>query len=258
MSDASGERARMAEPTTGRVTRTRDQLDPLGDLAHGSIALPNGGRIHYTHPRAAMAVLYETNFDATEEYPPYWAELWPSGVELARAVSAARNRSGTDLTGAKVLELGCGLGLPAIAAALAGAKVLATDRSPDGVAFAAENARRSGVGIETAVCSWSEPAPLVTRAPWDLVLAADVLYGHRNIVELQDLFPRLVGRGGEVWLADPDRPLTAEFLDGARARWGSVSTLARVPTVNPVSDVDDADTPDPVLVTVYRLRNPRY
>ncbi|MCW0214521.1 MAG: methyltransferase domain-containing protein [Pseudonocardia sp.] len=249
----------MPEQTTGQVAHTTRTARPdaLSDLANGSIALPGGGRIDYTHPRAAMAVLYETNFDATEEYPPYWAEVWPSGVELARAVAGARSRTGADLTGANVLELGCGLGLPSIAAAMAGAKVLATDRSPDGVAFAADNARRSGVSIETAACSWSDPAALLGRAPWDLVLAADVLYGHRNVAELLDLLPRLVGRGGEVWLADPGRPLTGEFLDGARVRWGSVSTLATVPTVNPVSSVDAADTADPVLITVYRLRGPR-
>ncbi|HSU09647.1 MAG TPA: hypothetical protein VLK57_10630, partial [Pseudonocardia sp.] len=79
-----------------------------------------GGQIEMVHPRRAMEVLYEQNFDANDEYPPYWAELWPSSIALARAVAAAAP------VGARVLELGCGLGLPSITAALCGAHVLAT------------------------------------------------------------------------------------------------------------------------------------
>lgn len=62
--------------------------DPRLDLVGGSVALRRG-QPHFVHPRAAAELLYEQNLDADEEYPPYWAELWPSGIELARAVSAA-------------------------------------------------------------------------------------------------------------------------------------------------------------------------
>ena len=80
------------------------------------------------------------------------------------------------LRGAPTLELGCGLGLPSIAAALAGGRVLATDWSPDAVRATAANAERNGVDVETLECSWAEPDALVERAPWPLVLASDVLY----------------------------------------------------------------------------------
>jgi len=56
------------------------------------------------------------------------------------------------------------------------------------------------------------------------VLAADVLYGQRGIDELTPLLPRLV-EDGEVWVADPGRPLTPEFLAAARERWAVVETL---------------------------------
>ncbi len=54
------------------------------------------------------------------------------------------------------------------------------------------------------------------RAPFDVVLAADVLYERRNLTLLEGLLPAL---GGEVLLADPGRPL----LDGFLARVGTVS-----------------------------------
>jgi predicted nicotinamide N-methyase len=131
-----------------------------------------------------------------------------------------------------VVELGCGLGLPSVAAALAGARVLATDRSPDAVTFAAVNGELNGATVDTAVCRWAEPGPLLERAPWRLVLAADVLYGQRNVDELLDLLPRLVSDDGEVWLADPQRPLADEFLACARTAWRSVdSAPARLPEI---------------------------
>ena len=182
------------------------------------------GRIGFVQPRDASALPNEEDVTAGLAYPPHWAEAWPSGVELARAVSAH------DWTGAAVLELGCGLGLPAVAAALAGAHVVATDRAAFAVAFAAANAARNGIAVETEVCAWGNPGPLIARAPWRLVLAADVLYGQRNVDELLDLLPRLVDGGGAVWIADPGRPLTGEFLAAVRATWSAVDT---VPTGRP-------------------------
>ena len=54
--------------------------------------------------------------------------------------------------------------------------------------------------------SWTEPEALLARAPWDLVLASDVLYEPRNGEALLPLLPRLVDARGEIWLADPGRP----------------------------------------------------
>jgi predicted nicotinamide N-methyase len=199
--------------------------DPRLDLVAGSVDLVDG-RIRFVHPRDPTALLDVEDVAADQAYPPYWAEPWPSGVALAHAVSDR------DWRAAPVVELGCGLGLPSVAAARAGARVLATDRSADAVVFAAVNAEQNGVRVETAVCSWDDPAPVVARAPWRLVLAADVLYGQRNVDELLALLPRLVGDDGAVWLADPRRPLAAEFLAAARTRWRSVETVpTRLPEV---------------------------
>ena len=131
--------------------------DPRLDLAVGVLDL-HDGRVRFVHPREPTALLDDEDVAADQAYPPYWAEVWESGVELAHAVSA---RAWTDRA---VLELGCGLGLPSLAAALGGARVLATDRSADALAFAGANAAQNGVTVETAVCAWAEPAPLLTGA----------------------------------------------------------------------------------------------
>jgi predicted nicotinamide N-methyase len=160
-------------------------------------------------PRDADALVDEHAFEA-DEFLPYWAQLWPSGVALARAVASRA------LKGARVLELGCGLGLPSLAAARAGGRVLATDWSPTAIELLQDNADRNGVALEAEVVSWTEPAPLVARAPFDLVLAADVLYEWRSVPVLAGLLPRL---GGEILLADPGRPPLETFLERTGTVW---------------------------------------
>lgn len=193
--------------------------DAHRDLVVKTIDLHTGS-LRFVRPRDAAVLLDLEDVDVDEAHPPYWAKLWPSGVELAYQVSTH------DWSGASVVELGCGLGLPAIAAALAGGMVLATDRSPDALAFAAANAGANHAEVETALCAWDAPESLVARGPWQLVLASDVLYERRNSDELIALLPRLVTDDGAVWIADPGREMVPEFLDVTRATWRTVEVVA--------------------------------
>ena len=181
------------------------------------IALP-GGEVELTRPPDAEALISEEAFEH-EEFLPYWAELWTSAVALAHDVSLR------SLRGKRTLELGCGLGLPSVAAARAGGRVLATDWSPDAVAATAANAERNGVEVETLECSWAEPAPIVERGPWQLVLASDVLYEARNVELLLGLLPRLVDARGLVLLADPDRVPAERFLAAASERGWTIRSI---------------------------------
>ncbi len=131
-------------------------------------------------------------------------------MALARVVAART------LRGARVVELGCGLGLPSIAAAMAGGRVLATDWAPESVQAAAANAERNAVDIDVLCVDWREPGALVARAPFDLVLAADVLYEARNLPPLLELLPRL---GREAWIADPGRATAVPFWEAAARDW---------------------------------------
>jgi predicted nicotinamide N-methyase len=168
-----------------------------------------GHELRVVRPRDPEELLDEEAFEH-EEFLPYWAELWPSALALADAVARR------DLRGMRSLELGCGLAVPSIVAALVGAEALASDWSEDAVAFAARNAQLNRAPLETLLCSWAAPQPLVDGAPFDLVLASDVLYERRNVDPLLELLPRL---SREVLLADPGRPALREFLDGAAAQW---------------------------------------
>ena len=202
----------------------------LEGLVCQSIELPRG-ELRLLQPQEAAA---RPDAGPVEWAPvaPYWSVLWRSGVALARELDRVA------LRGLRVVELGCGLALPSLAAALGGARVLATDWSPDAVALAAANAARNGITLETLVCGWSRPDAIVARAPWDLVLAADVLYERRNVDLLLALLPRLVGERGEVLLADPGRPAAPAFLERAAIAW----------------DVRTSAAPASPTVSLHRLR----
>ena len=165
--------------------------------------------VRIVRPSDVDALLDEDAFEH-EEFLPYWAELWPSALALAAEVA------GLDLRGARTIELGCGLAVPSVVAALQGAEALATDWSHDALRFARRNARLNEVAVETLLCSWTAPRPLLDRAPFDLVLASDVLYERRNLEPLVQLLP---GLADTVLLADPGRPALQEFLDAAAAAW---------------------------------------
>ena len=148
---------------------------------------------------------------------PYWSVLWRSGIALARELD------GVPLSGRRVAEIGCGLAVPSIVAARAGAAVLATDSCAEALTLVERNAAESHVRLETAVVHWEQPAELVEHAPFDLVLAADVLYERASVAALLALLPRLAP---EVWLADPGRPGAEAFLAQAHRHW-AIETRVR-------------------------------
>ena len=185
------------------------------ELVSRSIELP-GGALRLLQP-SESAELPDAGAVEWAPVAPYWSVLWRSGVALARAVDQAA------LRGRRVVELGCGLAVPSMAAARAGAAALATDACAQALALAARNARLNEVRVETATVDWAEPEELVGRGPFDLVLGADLLYERASVSLLLGLLPRLAP---EAWLADPGRPAAGAFLERGERRW-SVETRRR-------------------------------
>lgn len=129
---------------------------------------------------------------ADGEAPPYWAFCWGSGQALARHLLDHPEI----VRGRRVVDLGTGSGIAAIAAARAGAReVFALDIDPTALRAAELNAAHNRVTLTTC----AHPPDR-----FELVLAADVLYetGLRGWI-LED-----ARRQAPCLLADPGRPGT--------------------------------------------------
>lgn len=132
-------------------------------------------------PEELFAVAAEARGEA-----PYWAELWPCAHTLAAHVATL------DLAGLTVLELGCGLALPALVAALRGAEVVASDLSTDALERVAESGRRTlGHPLATVQADLHNPSALLECGPFDLILGADLLYDRTLAEAIAGVIPQL-------------------------------------------------------------------
>lgn len=197
----------------GSLTQCGEIPERMSFVGH-RVSLP-AGELCLLQPSEAA----ELPDDGAAEWAPvvpYWSVLWRSGVALARELACSR------LAGLRVLELGCGLGVPSLIAARGGAAVLATDGCAEALELVERNARENGLSVATACVDWGAAEELAACGPFDLVLCADVLYERASVAPLLSLLPRL---GREVWLADPGRSVASAFLEQARRRWSVTRTL---------------------------------
>jgi predicted nicotinamide N-methyase len=130
--------------------------------------------------------------------PPFWAAAWPGGQALARYVL---DHPGA-VAGRRVLDLGAGSGLVAVAALQAGASgVLASDVDPYSHTAIGLNAELNGVsGIEVVGDVLGEDPPAV-----DVVLAGDVCYDREMTSRVLPFLGAAWLGGATVLLGDPGR-----------------------------------------------------
>jgi SAM-dependent methyltransferase len=168
------------------------------DLVDEEVDLGHGRRVLIARPREP-GLLLDAAVSAGSSDAPYWAELWPS----ARALAA--HLAGLELDGQRAVELGCGLALVSVAAALAGAEVVAVDNDADAVRIAQLNGSRAGGGqVHGLLADLLEPpAALVDVDPFELVLVADMLYEGSLAGAIAALIPRLTAPHGRALVAYP-------------------------------------------------------
>lgn len=135
--------------------------------------------------------------------PPFWGYPWPGGIALARYILDHPSV----VAGARVLDLGAGGGVAALAAARAGAReVVVNDWDPWALATAALAAARQGLVVVPLAgdLTAASGAPEVP-ARYDVILCGD-LYYERGVAPRIRAFLESARAGGAVVLvADAER-----------------------------------------------------
>ena len=205
----------------------------IGDLPLEEIQLELEGRTFTVlHTGAVISRDEEDAFLRGEHQTrrPYGIVLWPAAIALAHELARR------DLTGARVLELGAGTGLPGIVAASRGAHVVQTDRQKAVLHVCKLNGERNRLpGIEHRLADWTawdDP----TR--YDLIIGSDVLYAEPVHPNLRQIFAGNLAPGGVVLLSDPFRQVSIGFLETLEAEGWRVTmdkwTVGVTPPPRPV------------------------
>ena len=161
-------------------------------------------------PRNADDLITEEDY-VKDERLPYWADIWPSSMMLAERLLEEKG------AGRSLIELGCGSGLCACAAAISGFDVTATDYYEDALAFTELNARVNAKrAVRTRHVDWSAIPDDV--GVFDVVIAADVMYEPRYPAMVARAIERLMAPDGITLVADPGRTAFPAFVDECSAR----------------------------------------
>lgn len=193
-----------AERAMDRPPMPVTPLEAVGELVRETV-LVEGRAYLIDRPRDSDKLLDHPavrSAFASDEYMPYWADLWPAARMLAKVIAKA-SWSSPDGQPLHALEIGCGLGLPGIVALGHGLRVTFSDYDATALRFAADNALINGFSdFDTLQMDWRYP-PADRKYP--VLLAADLIYEMRNVEPLVSLILALLAPGGVCLLTDQDR-----------------------------------------------------
>ena len=188
-----------------RVLRTSIGDFPLNEYRLKADGLECG----VLHVNAVLSASEEAEYLLSPvDRPPYGVALWAASIALAHEVAA---RS-TEFRGAKVLELGAGTGLPGIAAASLGSKLVQTDNNLVALHLARRNLEMNGLinSVEQRQVDWAD---LKDSYRYDRIIGSDILYSAEMHLHLRNIFESNLAPDGRVLLSDPFRASGLKMLE---------------------------------------------
>lgn len=177
-----------------------------------------------------------------ERLCPYFGVVWPSARGLAGALEELGH---SVLAGKRVLEIGCGLAVPAFVAASLGGRVTATDFHPEVPRFLERNrALNADVQIDYLELNWSSADQ---SGEFDWVIGSDILYERQQPELVARTLQSTLKPGGRALIADPARPYLQVFVDEMRKKGFIENT-----SVRRVPDTDSKGTKDIFIIEFSR------
>ena len=144
--------------------------------------------------------------DPGERISQWWG-ITSSAVALSEYLASIG-----DLSGQRVIELGCGLGLAGITAGMLGADVLFTDSVPEALEVAKVNTAINGLDpnrTEFRIVDWEQPTDLPL---FSMIIGAEILYDYFVHGPLISLVRAILAPRGTIVFADRKRLVVSRFL----------------------------------------------
>jgi SAM-dependent methyltransferase len=201
-------------PPVQKYQVLRRQLARRFTIVAETVAIGDNS-VRLLRPRSADELISPKDFEHDERLP-YWAELWPSAPLLAARLPTL------PAPRARLLELGCGVGLVAAVALRAGWDVLATDYYADALQFTELNSLGvAGRLPETRLIDLREMPD--TLGQFDAVVGADVLYERAYSALIASAITRTLAPDGVAVIVDPGRVHAPAFTPACEAEGLAVS-----------------------------------
>lgn len=125
---------------------------------------------------------------------PYWAKVWDSSLLLAYFMGKQ-----PVVLGRRILEIGAGVGVVGIYAALCGHRVTVTDNNDDALRFARANALMNDAQqVEVLKLDWNDPTFSET---YDVIVGSEIVYERESYPALVQFLRRTLAPGGIIFLA---------------------------------------------------------
>ena len=132
----------------------------------------------------------------------YWDRIWPSEVALAEYL--IHQFFPTKLTGAKVLEIGCGTGVAGVVAAQLGAFTMFSDMVPVTLEAVKETCHKNQLrNVDTCTLDWSEK--IQSKERYDYVIGSEVFYDEAILADISHVLEQVLAPGGKGIFCDPNR-----------------------------------------------------
>ena len=125
---------------------------------------------------------------------PFWAKVWDSSFVLAYFLGKQ-----PVVFGQHMLEIGAGMGIVGIYAALCGHRVTVTDINEDALLFARANALLNGASqVKVRMLDWASSNLSET---YDVILGSEVVYDRQSYPALVSFLQKTLAPGGIIFLA---------------------------------------------------------
>lgn len=141
---------------------------------------------------------------------PLFGMVWPAAQVLVNRVIPEI------LSGRRILEIGCGIGLASIVLHRMGADITASDYHPQTLPFLKRNLLQNALSpIKFERGNWETDNPQLGE--FDLIIGSDVLYQPAHVDDVSQFISRHSSNDVDVMIIDPGRDNRPRFTRAMRA-----------------------------------------